>query len=94
LRDVQLHLLKGIASLQCLLVSDSPASGLLICCPSFSSAVEIAGGLGPSIGKVWRVGVMGFNARPAAVEQVLVAFRHGLANQGWKKPAAAGKSEL
>jgi alanine-glyoxylate transaminase/serine-glyoxylate transaminase/serine-pyruvate transaminase len=56
--------------------------------------VEIAGGLGPSIGKVWRVGVMGFNARPAAVEQVLTAFRHGLAKQGWKKPAAAGKSEL
>ncbi|KAF6260634.1 pyridoxal phosphate-dependent transferase [Scenedesmus sp. NREL 46B-D3] len=57
-------------------------------------AVEIAGGLGPSLGKVWRVGVMGFNARPMAVEQVLVAFRRGLVKQGWKQPAAAGKSEL
>jgi alanine-glyoxylate transaminase/serine-glyoxylate transaminase/serine-pyruvate transaminase len=64
----------------------------LTCRSSITSAVEIAGGLGPSIGKVWRVGVMGFNARPAAVEQVLVAFRHGLAKQGWKK--TAGKSEL
>lgn len=57
-------------------------------------AVEIAGGLGPSLGKVWRVGVMGFNARPMAAEQVLVAFRRGLVKQGWKQPAAAGKSEL
>ncbi|WIA13100.1 hypothetical protein OEZ85_006700 [Tetradesmus obliquus] len=57
-------------------------------------AVEVAGGLGPSIGKVWRVGVMGFNARPMAVEQVLTAFRHGLAKQGYKQPAAAGKIEL
>lgn len=56
--------------------------------------MEVAGGLGPSIGKVWRVGVMGFNARPMAVEQVLTAFRHGLAKQGYKQPAAAGKSEL
>lgn len=57
-------------------------------------SVEIAGGLGPSAGKVWRVGVMGFNARPAAVEQVLTAFKHALAKQGWKKAAAAGKTEL
>lgn len=56
-------------------------------------AVEIAGGLGPSVGKVWRVGVMGFNARPMAVQQVLLALRHGLAQQGWKK-AADTHSEL
>lgn len=56
--------------------------------------VEIAGGLGPSVGKVWRVGVMGFNARPNAVEQVLTAFRHGLAKQGWKGAQAPDRSEL
>lgn len=52
-------------------------------------AVEIAGGLGPSVGKVWRVGLMGFNARPNAVEQVLTAFKHALAKQGYKGAAAA-----
>lgn len=34
-----------------------------------------------------------FNARPNAVEQVLTAFKHALAKQGWKG-AAADKSEL
>ena len=47
--------------------------------------VEIAGGLGPSAGKVWRVGIMGYNARPANIELVLAAFRDGLRKQGWKK---------
>jgi alanine-glyoxylate transaminase/serine-glyoxylate transaminase/serine-pyruvate transaminase len=58
-------------------------------------SVEIAGGLGPSAGKVWRVGVMGFNARPNAIEQVLVALKDALALQGWKgAPAAEAKTEL
>ena len=35
-----------------------------------------------------------FNARPNAVEQVLTAFKHALAKQGWKGGAAADKSEL
>ncbi|GAX73666.1 hypothetical protein CEUSTIGMA_g1117.t1 [Chlamydomonas eustigma] len=47
--------------------------------------VEIAGGLGPSAGKVWRVGIMGYNARPANIELVLTAFKDGLKKQGWKK---------
>jgi hypothetical protein len=35
------------------------------------------------------------NARPNAVEQVLTAFKHALAKQGWKGAAAAAdKSEL
>ena len=44
--------------------------------------VEIAGGLGPSMGKVWRVGIMGFNARPQNVELVLQCFKDGLKKQG------------
>jgi alanine-glyoxylate transaminase/serine-glyoxylate transaminase/serine-pyruvate transaminase len=44
--------------------------------------VEISGGLGPSIGKVWRVGIMGHNARPANIAIVLEAFRDGLKKQG------------
>lgn len=47
--------------------------------------VEIAGGLGPSAGKVWRVGIMGYNAKPANVDLVLAAFKDGLKKQGWKK---------
>ncbi|KAL4426055.1 hypothetical protein ABPG77_007851 [Micractinium sp. CCAP 211/92] len=48
-------------------------------------SVEIAGGLGPTFGKIWRVGLMGYNARPANVELVLAAFRDGLAQQGFLK---------
>jgi alanine-glyoxylate transaminase/serine-glyoxylate transaminase/serine-pyruvate transaminase len=44
--------------------------------------VELAGGLGPSAGKCWRVGVMGFNAKPQNIELVLTAFRDGLKQQG------------
>lgn len=46
--------------------------------------VEIAGGLGGTVGKVWRVGLMGYNAKPENVETVLGAFRDGLAKQGRK----------
>ena len=47
--------------------------------------VEIAGGLGPSAGQVWRVGLMGYNATPAMVELVLAAFEDGLKQQGFLK---------
>jgi alanine-glyoxylate transaminase/serine-glyoxylate transaminase/serine-pyruvate transaminase len=46
-------------------------------------SVEIAGGLGPTAGKIWRVGLMGYNAKPANVELVLAAFRDGLTQQGF-----------
>jgi len=41
-------------------------------------SIEVAGGLGPSVGKVWRIGVMGYNAMPRNVDSVLTAFRDGL----------------
>jgi len=44
--------------------------------------VEIAGGLGPTAGKIWRVGIMGYNCNTAAVALVLEAFRDGLSKQG------------
>lgn len=44
-------------------------------------SVEIAGGLGPSAGKVWRIGVMGANANPFAVKAVLTAMEDGLRQQ-------------
>lgn len=47
--------------------------------------VEISGGLGPSAGKVWRIGVMGNNASIKVVNQVLDSFGRALASVGWKK---------
>ncbi|KAI8464731.1 MAG: alanine-glyoxylate transaminase [Monoraphidium minutum] len=44
--------------------------------------LEIAGGLGPTAGKVWRIGLMGYNARPQNVALVVEAFRDGLQKQG------------
>jgi alanine-glyoxylate transaminase/serine-glyoxylate transaminase/serine-pyruvate transaminase len=44
--------------------------------------VELAGGLGPTLGKCWRVGIMGYNATPANVELVIASFREGLKAQG------------
>lgn len=57
-----------------------PASVAAACLASHS--VEIAGGLGPSAGKAWRIGVMGANATTEAVDTVLSALG-----------AALGKSE-
>ena len=45
-------------------------------------SVEIAGGLGPTAGKVWRVGIMGYNAKPQNVALVIESFRDGLKKQG------------
>ncbi|KAK9807220.1 hypothetical protein WJX73_010527 [Symbiochloris irregularis] len=44
--------------------------------------LEISGGLGGTVGKVWRVGLMGYNAKMENVEMVLAAFRDGLKKQG------------
>jgi alanine-glyoxylate transaminase/serine-glyoxylate transaminase/serine-pyruvate transaminase len=40
--------------------------------------IEIAGGLGDLAGKVWRVGLMGFNARRETVALLLRALREVL----------------
>jgi alanine-glyoxylate transaminase/serine-glyoxylate transaminase/serine-pyruvate transaminase len=36
--------------------------------------IEVGGGLGELAGKVWRVGLMGYGARPEVVDQALAAF--------------------
>jgi aspartate aminotransferase-like enzyme len=43
--------------------------------------LEIGGGLGELAGKVWRIGLMGFNSRPEVVIQILAGLREGLAQQ-------------
>lgn len=40
--------------------------------------IEIGGGLGELAGKVWRVGLMGFNSRNESVDQLLAALRQVL----------------
>ncbi|CAL8465427.1 g4963 [Coccomyxa elongata] len=47
--------------------------------------VEIAGGLGPTAGRVWRVGLLGYNAKLENVELVITAFRDGLKQQNFLK---------
>lgn len=42
--------------------------------------IEIGGGLGDLSGKVWRIGLMGFNSRRETVDQLLVALRQVLPN--------------
>ncbi|MFQ5585053.1 MAG: alanine--glyoxylate aminotransferase family protein, partial [Calditrichia bacterium] len=42
--------------------------------------IEIAGGLGELAGKVWRVGLMGYNSRPENVLLLLSALKDALKN--------------
>ncbi len=47
--------------------------------------VEIAGGLGPTVGKVWRVGLMGSNATPETARRVAAVLREAItATSGFK----------
>ncbi|GFS75751.1 serine--pyruvate aminotransferase [Nephila pilipes] len=41
-------------------------------------SIEIAGGLGPTAGKVWRIGLMGFNCDEKNVSKVIFALRECL----------------
>eukprot|EP00736_Rhodelphis_marinus_P006868 Rmarinus@m.23486 len=45
--------------------------------------IEIGGGLGSLAGKVWRVGLMGYNARSDVVVTLLSALREALSVQGY-----------
>ena len=46
--------------------------------------VEMSGGLGALAGKVWRVGVMGYNAQLPRVERFLGALEEALRAEGWR----------
>ena len=46
--------------------------------------IEVGGGLGPVAGKIWRIGLMGENSRPASVAILLDALAAMLyAANGW-----------
>lgn len=45
--------------------------------------IEVGGGLGELAGKVWRVGLMGYNSRPDVVLTLLAAFEKALKKVGY-----------
>lgn len=52
--------------------------------------IEVGGGLGDFKGKVWRIGLMGYNSKPSIVLLALAALEQALANHGMKvNPGAA-----
>ncbi len=54
--------------------------------------IEIAGGLGPLMGQIWRIGLMGYAARPENVRTFLAAFAQILTDRGCTIDADAGKA--
>jgi alanine-glyoxylate transaminase / serine-glyoxylate transaminase / serine-pyruvate transaminase len=52
--------------------------------------IEIAGGIGPLGGKIWRLGLMGYCAQKANVLLLLGAMEKVLLDQGARVPAGAG----
>jgi alanine-glyoxylate transaminase/serine-glyoxylate transaminase/serine-pyruvate transaminase len=52
--------------------------------------IEIGGGLGDFKGKIWRIGLMGYNSRPNCVFQVLAALEIALASRGIAVNPGAG----
>jgi len=52
--------------------------------------IEIAGGLGPVKGKIWRVGLMGYSCQNTNILLFLAGFEKTLADQGFRLPAGAG----
>jgi alanine-glyoxylate transaminase / serine-glyoxylate transaminase / serine-pyruvate transaminase len=52
--------------------------------------IEIAGGLGPVKGKIWRVGLMGYSSQRQNVLLFLAAFEKVLLDQGFGVPSGAG----
>ena len=52
--------------------------------------IEIAGGLGPIKGRIWRVGLMGYSCQETNVLLFLAAFEKTLTDQGFRLPAGAG----
>ena len=52
--------------------------------------IEIGTSFGPLHGRVWRIGTMGYNARPDAVFTTLVALEHVLRRFGARVPVGGG----
>src|SRR5215470_15666447 len=55
--------------------------------------IEIAGGIGPLKGKIWRLGLMGYCAQKANVLLLLSSMEKVLLEQGARVPAGAGVAQ-
>jgi alanine-glyoxylate transaminase/serine-glyoxylate transaminase/serine-pyruvate transaminase len=67
-------------------IEDKKARGQLL--DEFN--IEIAGGLGPVKGKIWRVGLMGYSSQRQNVLLFLAALEKVLLDQGFRVPSGAG----
>jgi alanine-glyoxylate transaminase / serine-glyoxylate transaminase / serine-pyruvate transaminase len=52
--------------------------------------IEIAGGIGPTKGQIWRVGLMGYSSQKQNVLLLLAALEKVLLDQGLRVPSGAG----
>lgn len=52
--------------------------------------IEIAGGIGPTKGQIWRIGLMGFSSQKQNVLLLLAALEKVLLDQGLRVPSGAG----
>jgi len=52
--------------------------------------IEIAGGIGPTKGKIWRIGLMGYSCQKTNVLLFLAALEKTALDQGMRVPAGAG----
>ncbi len=52
-------------------------------------SIEIAGGLGPVKGKIWRIGLMGYSSQRTNVLLFLAALEKTLSDQGFRLPVGA-----
>lgn len=55
--------------------------------------IEIAGGLGPWAGKVWRIGIMGQGAQISRMMRLLISLREVLDAEGWLSPSGLAALE-
>lgn len=52
--------------------------------------IEIAGGIGPTKGQIWRIGLMGYSSQKQNVLLLLAALEKVLLDQGLRVPSGAG----
>jgi len=60
-----------------------------VCTYAMQNGVEIAGGLGPTFGQIWRIGLMGQNATEERVDKVLQILAEGI--QQARQPTVMGR---
>lgn len=72
-----------LSTVNCIAVPEGVDAAVLIKHAFDKHKLEISGGLGRTAGKIWRVGLMGYNCTPRNVDSVIAAFKSGLKDQGY-----------